>query len=369
MRSKSVGGEAEGGAQEAVLGPGRQIVEDGLAAERGERSGHTAHRPDSRLSGLRHPELALVPDVLHARQQPGVRVPRPAVTTDRAQLRVPDQGVDAAAHGVRGDHAVGVGEQQDVPVRAFAAPDERRLLAGVRVQPDQRERKPPREVLQQLSRTVVGGVVHDDDVEVRVVGGGHRADAVLDAGALVADGQQEAHPRPVREAGEGVQVRRPGPQRTYRRVVVAAVGEIQQPDGAGQHGQAVQHRQAEAVGQAARPQAQEKQQGQQGDDGQQALDVPAHRRVQAVQTVGQKPGGGARRGRGPGQRGGHAGTARREGRRCLVSSSRGTSSSQDRSCTGCVVCRITRSQLLSWGASVCRNSCPPSTTDGTKGSL
>ncbi len=189
--------------------------------------GDAGHRAEGGLGGLADPELSLVPDVLDPGQQTGVGVECPAVSADRAQFRVPDEGGDAVPYGVRRDDAVRVGEQQYVPVGDGAGADQRALLAEVLPQPDQGERQLRGEAFQYVRCAVVGGVVDHDELHVGVVHGGHGAHAGLDVRAFVAHGQQEAHPGLRGQGREGLGVARAAAQRAYGRVVVAAVGEVE----------------------------------------------------------------------------------------------------------------------------------------------
>ncbi len=184
--------------RERVLGPGRQVRVDRLAPEGRERAGHAGDCAEHRLRGLPHAELAVVPDVLHPRQHVVVGVQGARVARDAADLGVAPERPHGLLDRVRIDHAVRVGEDEDVAARPLGAPHERPLLADRLVVQDELEGEPARELDEPLAGAVGRAVVDDDHLEAPVGRREQRADAADHDVAVVLARDEGGHERPAR---------------------------------------------------------------------------------------------------------------------------------------------------------------------------
>lgn len=213
------------------------------------------------------------------------------MTADGAQLRVVDEGAHAAAEGVGGQDAVGVGEGDDVTVGDLARLHQRVLLTEVLLQVEHGDSELGLQSAQHVTGAVLGHVVHDDDLKkvLVVLAQGHRAHAGFDVIDLVLDREQEADLGPRRQDREVCQLLLLGAlaQGPLRRVVVAAVRDVEHGDRAGQHGEAVAEHQR-ALGQAWCLTGQDQQQRQQAEQGQYTADAVTERRVHRVQPTAQE---------------------------------------------------------------------------------
>ena len=157
---------------------------------------------------------------------------------DRAEFGMAHQGLHAAGQRIPCQHAVRIGERQDLPAGLRSTPGQSVLLTLVALQHDEVELQLGLQASQNLGRPVRRAIVNDDDFEIVAAGTSpsrSRTDrwfrSSLTATSRLTLGAQQEPERQQDPAG--------GAAMSALRIVVAGVGDEQHCDGSGEDGHAV----------------------------------------------------------------------------------------------------------------------------------